>query len=142
MDNLKTYASADEMVGACQPELPVIGIRPHAARAAASWFLDNFPGLVIYALKANGAPIVVSALQMAGICHFDVASMSEIKKAHELGCHHLHYMNPIKSRRSIGSAYFDYGVRSFAVDGEEELAKILNETNGAKDLRIFFAAGM
>ena len=77
---------------------------------AAKWFLDNFPGDVIYALKANGAPQVVSALMETGISHFDVASLSEIKTcAYSFGAGEIHYMNPVKSRHSLGAAYFDFG---------------------------------
>ena len=125
------------MVDNCQPVLPIIGTRPPAATRAAKWFLENFPGDVIYALKANSAPQVVSALMGAGISHIDVASLSEIKNAHGFGAGEIHYMNPVKSRHSVGAAYFDFGVRSFSIDHDDELEKIVKETNGAKDLKLF-----
>ena len=49
----------------------------------------------------------------------------------------LHFMHTIKSKESISSAYFDYGVRSFSLDNKDELRKILVATNQAKDLKLF-----
>jgi ornithine decarboxylase len=45
-------------------------------------------------------------------------------------------MHPVKSRRAIGRAYHEYGVKAFALDSEDELEKILAETNNAKDLTL------
>src|SRR5690606_34609159 len=41
-----------------------------------------------------------------------------------------------KSRRAIAEAYFDYGVRSFALDHPDELAKIMEATGNADDLTL------
>ena len=46
-------------------------------------------------------------------------------------------MHTVKSIESISSAYFDYGVKNFALDSKEELRKILQATNQAKDLNLF-----
>ena len=40
-----------------KPDKPVIGFRPHAAGRAARWFLENFPGDVAYAYKANSSRV-------------------------------------------------------------------------------------
>ena len=45
-------------------------------------------------------------------------------------------MHPVKPRRLIAEAYHDFGVRTFALDSEAELSKILAETGGAKDLTL------
>ncbi|MEZ6022942.1 MAG: hypothetical protein R3C16_05915 [Hyphomonadaceae bacterium] len=45
-------------------------------------------------------------------------------------------MHLVKSRRAIGRAFHDYGVKTFALDSEDELDKILAETNQAKDLTL------
>jgi ornithine decarboxylase len=42
----------------------------------------------------------------------------------------------VKSRELIRRAYFDHGVRSFALDSEAELEKILAETGNAADLTL------
>ncbi len=130
------YESAAELVRSLPLENPVLGLRPHAAHRAARWFLDNFPGKVLYALKANNAPEVVQALHDAGVRHFDVASLPEVHQAAALPGSEVHVMHPIKSRRLIAEAYHDFGVRTFALDSEDELEKILAETGNAKDLTL------
>ena len=78
---MERYTSASALIGAAQPDRPVIGLRPHAAGRAAQWFLQNFPGDVAYAYKANSSPFLLGALYGAGIRHFDVASIPEIEDA-------------------------------------------------------------
>jgi ornithine decarboxylase len=46
------------------------------------------------------------------------------------------FMNPVKSRETIRSAYFDFGIRAFALDCFEELEKIKQETKYASDLTL------
>jgi ornithine decarboxylase len=46
------------------------------------------------------------------------------------------FMHPVKSRRAIATAYHDHGVKTFALDTHEELAKILEATDGAPDLTL------
>src|SRR5258708_22811771 len=46
------------------------------------------------------------------------------------------FMHPVKSRSAIASAYRDHGVTTFALDTHEELAKILEATDGADDLTL------
>ena len=48
----------------------------------------------------------------------------------------LAFMHPVKSRNAITRAYFDHGVRTFALDCEDELQKILDATGGARDLNL------
>ena len=45
-------------------------------------------------------------------------------------------MHTVKSRESIKEAYFKYGVKTFSLDTKDELIKIIETTNNAKDLRI------
>ena len=131
------YATARDLIIARQPDRPTFGLRPHAAGQAARWFLNNFPGDVAYAVKANASPFLLGALYGAGIRHFDVASLPEIEDVASIPDAHLHYMHPIKSRNAIRRAFFEFGVRSFSLDSEDELAKIVEETDHAKDLTLW-----
>jgi ornithine decarboxylase len=133
---MEKFASAAVLIGKNRPERPVRGLRPHAAGRAARWFLQNFPGDVAYAYKANNSVFLIGALYGAGIRHFDVASLPEIEDAVTIPDAHLHFMHPVKSRHAIRRAY-ELGVRSFALDGEDELVKILEETDGARDLLLW-----
>ena len=131
------YPNARAFIDALRPERAVFGLRPHAAGRAARWFLDNFPGEVAYAYKANSSVFLVGALYGAGIRNFDVASLPELEDAATIPKAQLHYMHPIKSRTAIRRAYHEFGVKCFALDSDDELEKILEETGGPEDLELF-----
>jgi ornithine decarboxylase len=104
---------------------------------AARWFQAEFKGDVFYAVKANPSPWVIETLAASGVTAFDVASIPEIELVgrHAPGAR-MAFMHPVKSRSAIRCAYFDHGVRTFALDTHEELAKILEATGGADDLAL------
>jgi ornithine decarboxylase len=135
------FTSAAHLVSEKRPERPVLASRPHAAARAARWFLKNFPGDVAYAYKANSSPFLIGALYGAGIRHFDVASVPELEDAVTIPGATLHFMHPVKSRESIRKAYHTHGIKSFSLDSEDELKKIIDETTGpkgpARDLALF-----
>ncbi|HEY1245706.1 MAG TPA: type III PLP-dependent enzyme [Hyphomicrobiaceae bacterium] len=134
---MRRFPSASALIGAAKPDIPVIGVRPHAAARAARWFIENFPGDVAYAYKANSSVFLLGALYGAGIRHFDVASLPEIEDAATIPGAHLHFMHPVKSRTAIRRAFSEFGVRSFALDSEDELRKIMEETGGCCDLTLW-----
>jgi ornithine decarboxylase len=131
------FPSAAALIGAQKPDRPVIGLRPHAAGRAARWFLRHFPGDVAYAYKANSSVFLLGALYGAGIRHFDVASIPEIEDAATIPGAQLHFMHPVKSRTAIRRAFAEFGVRSFALDSEDELKKLLDETGGCRELTLW-----
>ena len=104
---------------------------------AARWFQENFKGDVFYAVKANPSPWVIKALAENGVTSFDVASIPEIELVaeHAPGSR-MAFMHPVKNRAAISAAYFDHGVRTFALDSHEELAKLIDATGDAKDLNL------
>jgi ornithine decarboxylase len=122
------------LIAALKPDRAVFGIRPHAAGSAARWFLQNFPGDVAYAYKANSSVFLLGALYGAGVRHFDVASIPEIEDAATIPEAQLHFMHPVKPRSAIRRAFGEFGVRSFALDSEDELRKIGEETGHSRDL--------
>ncbi|HVY11948.1 MAG TPA: type III PLP-dependent enzyme [Alphaproteobacteria bacterium] len=132
-----SYASAADFVADARPSRPTHLVRPHVMRASAQWFIRNFPGAVLYAVKANPTPAVIRQLWASGIRHFDVASLAEVELVAGL-CPkaRMHFMHPVKSREAIRKSYFHYGVRDFVIDSPAELFKLLEETRGAKDLGI------
>lgn len=131
------FPSATALIGATKPDIPVMAVRPHAAGRAARWFIENFPGDVAYAYKANSSVFLLGALYGAGIRHFDVASLPEIEDAATIPGAHLHFMHPVKPRTAIRRAFAEFGVRSFALDSEDELKKILEETGGSRELTLW-----
>ncbi|NDE90140.1 MAG: type III PLP-dependent enzyme [Alphaproteobacteria bacterium] len=131
------YEDAAHLIAETQPSNPVHLMRPHVLRGAAQWFLQHFPGTVLYAVKANPSPAVIKELWASGIRHFDVASLAEVELVAGLFPKaKLHFMHPVKSREAIRKSYFNFGVRDFVVDSAQELFKLLEETRGAKDLGI------
>lgn len=134
---MHTYHSPLDLVRERPPEHPVALVRPDALAVAAHWFRNSFQGDVLYAVKANPSPWAIRALSEAGIAAFDVASMPEIElvRACAPGAT-IAFMHPVKSRAAIAAAYFDHGVRTFALDSHGELDKLIQVTGGAKDLNL------
>ncbi len=130
------YPTPAEVLRDALVDRPVLGFRPHAAARAAKWFVDHFPGATLYAVKANDSPAVLDTLFDAGIRHFDVASVTELRTMSKFPGAIMHVMHPVKSRRFIAEAYHDFGVRTFALNSETELEKIAAATGNAKDLTL------
>ena len=135
---LPHYKSAAAFLEKEQPTLPVYLLYPKRFHVAVKRFLDSFPGTTLYAIKANPAPQVVDYIYEAGIRHFDTASLGEIEFIHgRYKDAHCHYMAPVKIPGTMQRAARDFGVRDFVVDCDAELDKLLHETEGVKDVRIF-----
>ncbi|MFL6760591.1 type III PLP-dependent enzyme [Sphingomonas sp.] len=112
-----------------KPVQPVTLLRPHAARRAARFFVEKFPGRSLYAVKANPSPDLLQILWDAGVTHYDVASISEVRLVHEtLPEAVICLMHPVKAEEAIGEAYFEHGVKTFSLDTIEELDKIVRAT--------------
>ena len=135
---MRKFKDVNELVNALKPDYPVYCIRPELIKKSTKFFKDNFPGKVLYAVKTNPNERVIKQIISNGIKDFDVASLNEIKSIKKLKPDaNLFFMHTVKTKESIHSAYFDYGVRNFALDNKDELSKILNATNQAKDLNLF-----
>ena len=112
-----------------RPVQPVTLLRPHAARRAARYFVERFPGRSLYAVKANPSPDLLKILWESGVTHYDVASIGEVRLVHEvLPAATLCFMHPVKAEEAIAEAYFEHGVRTFSLDTLEELDKIVEAT--------------
>jgi ornithine decarboxylase len=112
-----------------RPVQPVTLLRPHAARRAARFFVERFPGRSLYAVKANPSPELLQILWESGVTHYDVASIGEIRLVREtVPGATLCFMHPVKAEEAIAEAYFDHGVRTFSLDTLEELDKIVEAT--------------
>jgi ornithine decarboxylase len=120
-----------------RPVQPVTLIRPHAARRAARFFVEKFPGRSLYAVKANPSPALLKVLWDSGVTHYDVASLAEVRLvAQTLPEAVLCFMHPVKAEEAIAEAYFEHGVRTFSLDSMDELDKIVRATKGAADLNL------
>ncbi|HJQ15508.1 MAG TPA: type III PLP-dependent enzyme [Bradyrhizobium sp.] len=131
------HHSALGLAASLRPVQPVTLIRPHAARRAARFFTEKFPGRSLYAVKANPSPDLLHLLWESGITHFDVASIAEVRLVAEtLPDAAICFMHPVKAEEAIEEAYFQFGVRTFSLDTMDELNKILRATKNAADLNL------
>jgi len=131
------FENAIDLVKAQRPVEPVTLLRPHAARRAARFFVEKFPGRSLYAVKANPSPDLLKILWDGGITHYDVASLAEVRLVRgTLPEATLCFMHPVKAEEAIAEAYHEHGVRTFSLDSLEELAKITRATGNATDLTL------
>jgi ornithine decarboxylase len=119
-----------------RPVQPVTLIRPHAARRAARFFIEKFPGRSLYAVKANPSADLLRLLWDSGVTHYDVASIAEVRLVAEtLPQAVICFMHPVKAEEAIEQAYA-LGVRTFSLDTMDELEKIMRATRNAEDLSL------
>ena len=135
---MQKFKSVEELINQLKPVKPVYCIRKKSIESSVKFFLDKFPGKILYAVKTNPHPEVIQTILNTGINQFDVASIEEIKAIRKITQNaKCSYMHTVKSRESIKEAYFNYGVKTFSLDTKEELIKIIESTNNAKDLELF-----
>ncbi len=123
------FRDVQSVVMGLTPSYPVHCVRPEVLAQSARNFISQFPGTVLYAVKCNPHPMVLKALYEGGVRHFDTASLPEIAQICESFPNaHAYFMHPVKARAVIRSAYSVYGIRHFVIDHQNELEKLLAET--------------
>ena len=114
---------------------PFFTFQPGFLSKSVNKFINGFDGQVLYSVKTNPLELILKYIYQFGIKRFDVASINEIKIIKNLFSDvEVYFMNPVKPRYAISEAYFKFGVRHFCLDSMDELNKIIDETNFAKDL--------
>jgi ornithine decarboxylase len=135
---MQKFKTVDELINQLKPEKPIYCIRKKSIQSASKYFRNKFPGKVLYAVKTNPHPKVLRAIVESGIENFDIASIQEIRDIRAINSNaKCSYMHTVKSRESIKEAYFKYNVKAFSLDTKDELIKIIESTNHAKDLELF-----
>ena len=135
---MEKFKSVDNLISQLKPSEPAYCIRRNSIQIASKYFQKKFPGKILYAVKTNPNPIVLDAIINSGINEFDVASIKEIQQIKKIKPDaKCYYMHTIKNRESIREAYFKYDVKSFSLDSKDELIKIIESTDQAKDLDLF-----
>ena len=135
---MQKFKDVNELVNTLKPDYPVYCIRPESLKTSTQFFKNNFPGKVLYAVKTNPNEEVLKHIIDNGIKDFDTASINEILLIKKLKPDaHIYYMHTVKSRNNISEAYFNLGIKDFALDTKDELIKILEATNYAKDLTLY-----
>jgi ornithine decarboxylase len=135
---MRKFTDVNELVNTLKPDFPVYCIRPESIKTSTQFFKNNFPGKVLYAVKTNPDRNVLGHIINNGIENFDAASINEIQLIRSLKPDaHIYFMHTVKSRNDIAEAYFNLGIKDFALDTKDELIKILDATNNAKDLTLY-----
>ncbi len=135
---MRKFDTVDELINELKPTEPVYCVRPESIKKSVEFFKNNFPGKVLYAVKTNPNEKIIKTIINNGIDNFDVASINEVKLIRKINNKvKVYFMHTVKSRESIKEAYFSYNVKDFALDTKEELLKILESTNNAKDLNLY-----
>ncbi|HSW66217.1 MAG TPA: type III PLP-dependent enzyme [Bacillota bacterium] len=86
---------------------------------------------IYYAVKSNNDPRIIKKLDNI-IEGFDIASLGEFQQLQALGiaANRVVYSNPVKIPQHISSTYRS-GVRYYAIDGPNEVAKVAEHAPGA-----------
>ena len=135
---MQKFSNVNDLVNTLKPESPVYCIRPDSVKKSVEFFKNKFPGKVLYAVKTNPDERIIKIIIDNGIKNFDVASINEVKLVRKIDSKaKVYFMHTIKSRESIKEAYYQYNVKDFALDTKDELLKILESTNNAKDLNLY-----
>jgi len=135
---MQKFTDVNELVNTLKPDYPVYCIRPESIKTSTHFFKNNFPGKVLYAVKTNPNKEVLKHIIANGIKNFDAASINEIQLIRNLKSDaHIYFMHTVKSRNDISEAYYKLGIKDFALDTKDELIKILEATNHAKDLTLY-----
>ena len=135
---MEKFKTIDELISQLKPSEPVYCIRKKSIQLAAAFFKRKFPGKVLYAVKTNPDQFVIKTLFESGITNFDVASIKEIETIKKISPNaKCSFMHSVKSRENIKEAYFKHNIKTFSLDTKDELIKILESTNHAKDLELF-----
>ena len=135
---MKKFKTVYELINELKPSDPVYCIRKNSIKKASKFFVEKFPGKILYAVKTNPNIEVIKTLIENGIKNFDVASIKEIQEIKKIdNSLQCSFMHTVKSREAIKDAYFKFRIKAFSLDTKDELVKILEATNHAKDLELF-----
>ena len=135
---MQKFKTVDDLINQLKPEKPIYCIRKKSIHIASKTFQNKFKGKILYAVKTNPHPEVLKAIVESGIENFDVASIKEIEDIKKVSPNaKCSFMHTVKSRESIKEAYFKYDIKAYSLDTKDELIKIIESTNHAKDLKLF-----
>jgi len=135
---MQKFKTVDDLINKLKPERPIYCIRKNSIHIASKTFQNKFPGKILYAVKTNPHPEVLKTIVESGIENFDIASIKEIEDIRKISPRaKCSYMHTVKSRESIKEAYFKYNIKAYSLDTKDELIKIIESTNQAKDLELF-----
>jgi ornithine decarboxylase len=131
----ETFTDVGRMLSELRPSQPVYCIYPRLYRQSTAFFVNGFPGRVLYAVKANDHPDIIRLLYESGVRHFDCASLPEVERVGQLfpdaTCY---FMVPVRLRGAAAEAQRKYGVRHFVTDHPDGLAALASEIDTSRSV--------
>lgn len=141
--NARITGTIEEVIAALRPAKPLYVLWPKRIANVAKDFMKAFPGQTMYAVKTNPDENVIRTLATSGMRNFDAASIEEVRLVRRAAPKaRIYFMHPVKAPEAIREAYTVHGVRDFVLDSQEELYKILRETDLAGDLTLYVRLGL
>lgn len=141
--NARISGTIEDVIAALRPARPLYVFWPKRIAQTAKNFMKAFPGHTMYAVKTNTDENILRALWQAGMRCFDAASIEEIRLVRRVVPKaKIYFMHTVKTPEAIREAYTVHGVRDFVIDTQDELFKILRETDLAGDLTLFVRLGL
>ena len=74
---MRRFNNVNELVNELKPSNPVYCIRPESIKKACSWFIKNFPGKTLYAVKTNPNETVIKEIKDSQIILFKILGPPE-----------------------------------------------------------------
>ena len=141
--NARITGTIEDVVAALRPARPLYVLWPKRIAQVAKDFMRAFPGTTMYAVKTNADENIIRTLAATGMRAFDAASIEEVRLVRRNAPKaKIYFMHPVKAPEAIREAYTQHGVRDFVIDTQDELFKILRETDLASDLTLFVRLGL
>ena len=78
---MQKFKSVDYLINQLKPEKPVYCIRKNSIRSATKYFLKNFPGKILYAVKTNPHPTVIQTVIDSGCLLYTSPSPRDRQKS-------------------------------------------------------------
>ena len=64
---MQKFKSVEELINQLKPEKPVYCIRNKSIESAVKYFINKFPGKILYAVKTNPHPLVIKQIIESGV---------------------------------------------------------------------------
>ena len=64
---MQKFKSVEDLISQLKPIKPVYCIRKNSIQSAVKYFIKNFPGKILYAVKTNPHPLVIEKIIESGV---------------------------------------------------------------------------
>ena len=76
---MQKFKSVEQLINQLKPEKPVYCIRKNSIESAVKFFINAFPGPVLYAVKTNPHPEVIKTVIDSGLSNLMLHQLKRLK---------------------------------------------------------------